>query len=149
MTSLNIKLIGLKAETFHLQATIGTLRAESDMKDEVIQSETDALHKAFYVIGTSKELEKGNIIDKKGGLLGIGKTSELHNDFDETRFTRIDYMVTNSIPINSKKVHIVTSHPSNSYSFEKEKGMITNLIITNGEEFWKASKYLVIVKEIQ
>lgn len=147
LSTLNSKLVGLNVEVFQLQATIGALNAESVVKDEIIQSETDALHKVYYIIGTSKELEKNNIIDKKGGLLGIGKTSELHIDFDETRFTRIDYTVTNSIPINSKKAHIVTNHPSNSYNFEKEKGMISNLIITNGEEFWKISKYLVVVKE--
>ena len=146
LSNLNSKLLDLNVKTFQLQETIGVLQSENAVKDEIIQNEADALHRVYYIVRTLKELEKSNIVDEKGGLLGIGKTSKLHNDFDVTQFTKIDYTKINTIPVNSKKARIVTTHSSNSYKFEKENGVITDLIITNSEEFWKVSKYLVVIK---
>ena len=40
----------------------------------------------------------------------------------------------------------MTSHPEGSYTFVKEGKVITELSITNPEEFWSVSKYLVIRK---
>lgn len=145
LSDLNSKLTGLHVEIFQLQATIGFLNLQNSIKDATIAEEKTELHKAFYIIGTSKGLEKDNIIDKKGGLLGIGKTTELNDNFDASKFTEIDYTQKLIIPLGNKKVDIITSHSNNSYRFEKKDGLITELIITNPEEFWKASKYLVIV----
>lgn len=146
LTALNVKLNGLNREIMQLQTSIGFLNAQNAAQAETIAQERNELHKAFYIVGTSKDLEKENIIDKKGGLLGIGKTSELKDDFNSKKFTQIDYTQLNSIPVNSKKVDIITSHPTNSYRLEKENGIIKDIVITNSEAFWNASKYLVIVK---
>lgn len=146
LVDMNSKLNILNAEILQLQVSVGFLSAENATQADIIATETADLHKAFYIIGRSKDLEKEKIIDKKGGLLGIGKTSELSNDFDATKFTQIDYTQLISIAINSKKAEIITTHPTSSYRLEKEKDITKNLIILNAEEFWSASKYLVIVK---
>ncbi|MGZ4038226.1 MAG: hypothetical protein ACXVPQ_10395, partial [Bacteroidia bacterium] len=85
------------------------------------------------------------IIDKTGGLLGIGKTSRLNSEIDPGNFTKIDYTKVQSIPINSRKAKLVTTHPSDSYTWNKENDQITALTITQPEKFWSASKYLVVV----
>jgi hypothetical protein len=53
----------------------------------------------------------------------------------------------NTIPIDSKDAKIITSHPSDSYTLNKEKDKVVSLQITNAEKFWSASKYLVVVKD--
>lgn len=148
LAALNSNLTRRNLEIFRLEVSIGVLYAENAIKDETIDALTEELYTAFYITGTSRELEKEHIIDKKGGLLGIGKTPGLDNNFDTSKFTRINYTETTSIPLNCKKAELITSHPTDSYHFEKDKGMITYLIITDAGEFWKASKYLVAVKKV-
>ncbi|MEZ4825231.1 MAG: hypothetical protein R3C61_02895 [Bacteroidia bacterium] len=62
-------------------------------------------------------------------------------------FTAIDITKVSSIPFDSKKAELLTSHPSDSYVFNQENKKITSLEITNPEKFWKASKYLVVVTD--
>jgi len=146
LAELNTKLIALNMEIAVLETSVSLLKSENAEQRETIAEETYTLHTAFYVIGTSKDLTKEKLIDRKGGLLGIGKTPELSKDFDAKKFTRIDYTQTAVIPVNSKKIEIITTHPSNSYRLEKENDIVKNVVITNAEQFWGASKYLVVVK---
>ena len=87
------------------------------------------------------------VIDKSGGLLGIGKTSKLASNIDNEKFTKIDYAQTSTIPIDSKTAKLITAHPSDSYKLNKEKDKVVSISITNPEKFWSASKYLVVVKD--
>lgn len=132
-----------------LESAVDTLRAENNSKTNDLAATTTALHTSYYVIGKSKELEASNIIDKKGGLLGIGKTAKLGENLDKSSFTKIDYLEMKKIPIWGYGVKIVTSHPTDSYVLEKDfrdKTLFRELVIKDPEEFWGASKYLVIVK---
>ena len=149
LVALNEKLNNLNAQVAQLQTSVSTLTDEGNAKSQIIAEETKALHTAYYVIGKSKELQDAKIIDRKGGLLGIGRTSKLSGDFDNSKFTRIDYTQMGSIPVNSA-MKMITTHPSDSYTLEKDakdKDIVKNIVIANPEKFWSASKYLVLVKE--
>jgi hypothetical protein len=148
LTYLNAKLNELNAQVTQLQISVDTLSVRNSMQAQTIAEETVAFHTAYYVVGKSNELRDAKIIDREGGLLGIGRTSKLNADYDNSKFTRIDYTQTVVIAVNGE-MKIVTSHPSDSYrleNIEKTKA-VKNLIIINPEKFWSASKYLVIVKE--
>ncbi len=148
LTALNEKLYNLNAQVNDLQTALSIVTEESAVKSQTIAEETMALHTAYYVIGESKELRDAKLIDRKGGLLGMGKTAKLSDNIDNSKFTRIDYTQTTSIEVNSK-MKIITVHPADSYVLEtdaKNKKMVKNLIISNPEKFWSASKYLVIQK---
>lgn len=114
-------------------------------KSEEIQEKTILLHTAYYVVGNYKDLRDKKVISKKGGLLGVGKTNSLVNDFNQNVFTKIDYTNNKLIDIVSKKVEIVSTHPVNSYKLIKQGDKIMALDITDPEKFWSSSKYLVIV----
>ncbi len=149
LTDLNAKLNSLNAQVATLETSVDTLTARNGAQSQTIAEETMALHTAYFVVGKSNDLQDAKIIDRKGGLLGIGRTSKLSQDFDNSKFTRIDYTVTNSIAINSD-MKIVTSHPTNSYTLEKDtkdNDLVKNIVITNPELFWSASKYLVVIKD--
>jgi uncharacterized phage infection (PIP) family protein YhgE len=147
LTALNEKLTALNAQVVQLQTSLDTLNAENSRRGRTIEETTTALHTAYYVIGKSKELKEAKLIDRKGGLLGMGKTSQLSSNIDNSKFTKIDYTQTTNIAINCDDVKIITTHPTDSYKMEtdpKKKNVVKNLIITNPEKFWSASKYLVI-----
>jgi uncharacterized coiled-coil protein SlyX len=149
LTELNARLSALNAQVAQLSTSVGTLTADNDVKSKTIADETAALHTAYYVVGKSKDLRDAKIIDRKGGLLGIGKTSKLSGDFDNSKFTRIDYTQMGTIAVNSE-MKMITSHPSDSYTLDKDgrnKDKVNNIVITNPEKFWSASKYLVVVKD--
>jgi predicted nucleic acid-binding Zn-ribbon protein len=143
--ALNGRLDELRIQVIQLQTSVDTLTKSNDSKSSYIASQTEALHTAFYLVGKSKELAEMKVIDKSGGLLGIGKTSKLSPDFDTKNFTKIDYTKMMTIPIDSKDVKIVTTHPTGSYTIDMENKKYTNLRITQPEQFWSASKYLVVL----
>lgn len=146
LSELNHRLNELNAQVSILQTYVDTLSSANMAQMQTINSKTKELHTAYYIVGDSKELEKANLIDKKGGLLGIGRTSKLSEDLDRNMFVQIDYTETTTIPINSKNIKIITTHPSDSYSLDKTDKLVNNIIITDPEKFWSASKYLVVTK---
>ena len=148
LTELNAQLVALHDHVEKLETSLNTLTVENGVQAERIAKETIALHTAYYRIGKSNELQDAKIIDRKGGLLGIGRTSSLSGNIDNSKFTRIDYTETGTIAVNSD-MKIITSHPTDSYTLDKDaqqKNRIRNIVITNPEKFWSASKYLVVVK---
>jgi uncharacterized coiled-coil protein SlyX len=150
LNDLNAKLAALNAQVAQLQVAVTDLSNTNAAQTQTINNDTKTMHTAYYVVGKSKDLATAKIIDRDGGLLGIGKTSKLNADIDNSKYTQIDYTVTTTIAINGKDVSLITTHPSDTYTLEKDakdKNMVTNLVITNPEKFWSASKYLVIVKK--
>lgn len=147
--SLNMKdeeITDLKSRIESLNIELSTLN--TDYKDIQGENEvkTAALKTAFYAFGTSKELKEKNIITKEGGFIGIGKSNKLKDDFNKEYFTKVDIDQTTTINIGAKKAKIITTHPSGSYKLIGEK-KVERIEITNAEEFWSVSKYLVIIIE--
>ncbi|MDP1801776.1 MAG: hypothetical protein Q8L81_10515 [Bacteroidota bacterium] len=144
LNDLNQRLNELNAQVAQLQTSVDTLSNQNMAQSQTINEKTAQLHTAYYVVGESKYLQKVDLIDKKGGLLGIGRTSELNSNIDNSLFTKIDYTETTSIPVNSKNAKLITTHPADSYTWDKTGKTINSLMITDPEKFWSASKYLVI-----
>ena len=148
LVELNNRLTAVNANVVQLQTSVDTLTSINTSQSQKISEQTTALHTAYYKIGTSRDLQDAKIINKEGGLLGIGKTSRLNENVDNSKFTRIDYTQTTTIEVNGNDIKIVTAHPVNSYALDKEgKDKVTNLRVTNPDLFWSASKYLVIIKK--
>lgn len=114
---------------------------------EEMGDQEDELNKAYYCYGSAKELKEQGVISKKGGFIGIGKTAKLSDNFNKEYFTKVDVSIINHIDIISKKVKVVTNHPSESYKIEGENGSAEKLVILDSEAFWSASKYLVMIVE--
>jgi DNA repair exonuclease SbcCD ATPase subunit len=146
LAALNVELENLRAVVDNMNRTVDSLNTENKQKEQVINIKVAELQTAFWVKGTYKQLKASNVLNKKGGFLGIGKAKVVKQDFNNDAFTQIDITLVNRIDINNKSAKMITSHPSDSYKLEKDaKGIITHLQITDPSRFWKASKYLVIV----
>ncbi len=136
----------LNVDISQLNQKIQVVEAESQQKTETIETQTVALNKAYYAFGTLKELKDNGIIEKSGGVIGIGKTPLMKKDFNRDYFTEIDIRNFNYLRLMAKKAKLVTVHPADSYHFSGEKSADT-LFIDNAAEFWKASKYLVVLTD--
>jgi chromosome segregation ATPase len=127
-----------------LNRTLDSLMFEQEIQQEVIAMQSKEISTAYYCIGSKKELLKNNIISKEGGVIGLGKTMKLSDDFNQEYFTEINIFETQLIPVFAKKAEVLTTHPSESYKFIYRDDIVQHLEITNPKSFWKASKYLVI-----
>ncbi len=136
----------LNVDISQLNQRIKTVETESEQKSQTIESQTVALNTAYYAFGTMKELKDNGIIEKSGGVIGMGKTAVMKKDFNKDYFTEIDIRNFEHLRLMAKKAKLVTVHPAGSFHFSSEKRADT-LFIDNSAEFWKASKYLVIVTD--
>lgn len=141
LESLNFDIANLSSELKNLGTDLDMANEENAKKAEIIDQQTEALNTAYYVIGNVKTLKEKGIITKSGLFIGSAKLKE---NFNRENFTKLDITKISEIELGYKKVHVATSHPSNSYNLVGEKP-ISKLEITNNNDFWSVSKYLVIV----
>jgi len=152
LARLNADLENLHVNVASLNQKIETITAESEAtikeKNAAIEAQTIAMNTAYYAFGTKKELDEKNVIEKEGGVLGMGKTLKMKKDFNRDYFMKIDIREFTTLPLNTKKAKLVSFHPDGSYHFTlTAKKTVESLVIDKPEEFWKASKYLLIVVE--
>jgi chromosome segregation ATPase len=144
ITALKDKLEKMNIQITALVSNVDSLNNVSKNKENVINQKTDVINTAYYVFGTKKELIDNKVIQKEGGL--FNKTTKMADNFNKDYFTKIDIRKTTSIELHAKKATLLTTHPASSYKIEGTK-VADKLVITNAEEFWSVSKYLVIVVE--
>lgn len=132
-------------ESLNTQVAEGkeNLAAETAAKERA-QQETVAAENAantvYYAIGTSKELKKNGLLEKKF----LGQTKVLKGEFNESYFTKADKRSLSVIPTGSKKVKIWTNMPENSYTIKENADKTKTIEITNPKEFWSMTPFLVI-----
>lgn len=127
-----------------LNKRLSDAEVQQEILNWMIDDLDSELNTAFYVVGTFKELKDHDLAEKNGGVLGLGRTKSLDEDFDQSYFSKIDTRLTQYIPIYGKKADLLSKHATGSYSFEQEEDVITRLNITDPDKFWKANKFLVI-----
>jgi len=154
--TLNTKVNDLVAKNETLTTTVDSLFVQDANKAEVIaqneaniQEMDEQLHTAYYTTGTSDELIEKHIISKEGGFIGIGKVDQVNPQINKNDLTMVDIRNLDAIPVNSKKVEIVTNHPQDSYEIvvNEEEKQVDKLLIIDPDKFWGNSKYLVMVKK--
>lgn len=144
LINLNEELKGLNEEVAEFRIVVDTLMIRNSQLSQSNENKSGELRAAYYIVGTSVDLQKWNLVDKQGGFLGIGQTAKLSNNLDMNMFTKIDYLEVTTIPINSKGIKIVTTHPTGSFTLNKNGRTVESITINDPELFWSASKYLVI-----
>ncbi len=137
----------LKSQLEKLNVEMATLNTNYVEVTQESAVKTEKLNTAFYAFGTAKELIKNGVLTKEGGFIGLGKIQKMKDDFNKNYFTKVDASTTNEIILGAKKAKLVTTHPSGSYKIVGTDGKAEKLVITNVDDFWSASKYLVIVVE--
>ena len=149
----------------NMQAVIASQRTTIDLLTEQVNTLTaenvalrDSLSTGYYVIGTRAELKKKGILTEQGGgrvlfiLWRTGKTLQPARNLDPSLFTAIDTRKVTSIPLPSSRAEyriaslqdldfIAEQHDHNKYAG------VSSLTITSPVDFWRTSKFLVIIVE--
>ena len=119
-----------------LNKNVSSLVEETTQKQQTINTQDKQLHTAWYVFGTKRELKEQNIL-RDGDVLRA--------NFNKDYFTKIDIRIDKEIKLYSRSAKMLTSHPAGSYTLERNANKQYVLRITNPQQFWSTSKYLVVL----
>jgi septal ring factor EnvC (AmiA/AmiB activator) len=141
LTNLNQTL---NSERQLSQEEIAKREAQIKEKQATIENQNQEANRLYYAVGTRKELIAKDIIDRKGGILGIGKVSTVAKDLEAEKFVEFNLLETQTIsfPVTNKGYAILSNHIASSYRVDKKEGLYV-LTVTNPELFRK-QKFLVI-----
>jgi hypothetical protein len=123
----------------------------ASLRDTVIHL-TKYKNRVYYAVGTKKELLNSGVVTKEGSkfLFFGGTRLEPARKLNLEAFTMIDKTQTISIPLpRTDKKYKIVSRQSPEYLAGDitEKGEVKGVVeIADPEEFWSASKYLILVE---
>jgi hypothetical protein len=150
IAQLNEMLLNKDVQIGELSQTVSSLAVSLDsmqtlnrQTQDELTSAQDLFHTAYYAMGTKKELRDRKITDREGFLF-FGEKKVLPEGFDKQYFNTVDVRNTPAIAIAAKKAKLLTRHPDGSYNLVNGDDGNMTLNITNADEFWSITKYLVI-----
>lgn len=130
----------LRLDINSLSKTVSSLQDENAEQRQTMEAQTAEANKAYYVVGTSRDLKEKGLLTG-GGLLKKKKVN--YESLNQALFTKIDIRNTTQFNIPSKKAKVLTDAPSDSYTIT-QNGNSCTLRITNVTRFWSISRYLII-----
>lgn len=136
LASKNIRIAELDDAVAGLNQDVDDLSSQNEAKAATLSSQDKALNTAWFVFGTKSELKDQKIL-QKGDVL---KNSNFNKDY----FTQIDIRTDKEIKLYSSKAELLTTHPAGSFELVKDAKEQLVLKITNPNQFWSVSRYLVI-----
>ncbi len=139
LTSANDRIGVLDQQVDSLTTTVADVSSQRDSIMVVSTNLENEINTCFYVVAPKSDLKQHNIIES--GFLK--KTKLMKGDFDKGFFVISDKRSLRSIPLWSKKVRILTTHPAASYELTESDGGKFLHILDPGR-FWDMSNYLVI-----
>jgi hypothetical protein len=110
--------------------------------------------KAYYVVGTEKELIEKGVIVKEGGanllFVRAGRTLQPARVLNADLFTAIDQRETRTIPMpdSTKTYRVISRQSLDDAEVAAREGTAFkgNLNITKPDEFWAPSRFLILVR---
>ncbi len=139
------EIASLKEQLTSTNASLASMIVMYQDKDQQATAQRAELNKAFYCVGTAKELKENGVVTKEGGFAGMGRTTTLNTQgMNMEYFKQVDITQMLEIPVNAKKAKLITSHPAGSYKMDVVEGKTDKLVISDPNAFWSVSKYLVI-----
>lgn len=143
--ALTTELQNKKIVIENLNKNINDLSQQNQTKDQQILQVENEKNTAYYIVGAKKTLQADGIVSSTGGFLGMGKKTSVSSDSDLSKYTKVDIRKINEIPLEGKRMKIMTTHPSSSYSIEGNIKAPTSIRIKDRNAFWGKSKFLVIM----
>lgn len=129
------------------QAEIAKREAQIKEKQSIIETQSQDLNQVYYIYGTRKELIASGVVDRKGGVLGLGRVTTVTSKIITDKFTSLNLMDVQEItlPAAPKGYAVLSNHVAASYTLSKN-GENWVLRITDPESFRK-QKFLVLEKK--
>lgn len=113
-------------------------------REQALTQQNIEANKIYYTYGTRKELLEKGIVNRKGGLLGIGKVTTVAHNLITDKFTEMNLLDSQQIsfPVTKKGYSVLSNHVATTYSVEKVDSTYV-LTITDPTNFRK-QKFVVI-----
>jgi hypothetical protein len=126
----------LQAENSKYKSDLAASQTEIDQKNAEISRLNEVVLVAYYYIGTKKDATAKGLIVKSGNTPA----------YKDANFIRVENIFEKKIiETGSAKPTIISNHPGASYSLDtKDKGNV-KIVIKNPDQFWKITKYLIVV----
>ena len=145
----SIRLMNVQVDSLVESASeqLQSIQAKNE-EIENLTEENNTLNRAYLAIGSFKELKDRGLVQRQGGFLWFGRTIDVLEDADRGKYLEVDIRQVNHLPVKAANLSLLSEHPIDSYEIvpgETEEMKV--LEITDPEEFWKASRYLVISKK--
>lgn len=145
LLALNEQVANLNTKVESLNSEVSTLVVKDSVNNSIIEKQVSKMNTAYVVIGDYKKLRDEQVVTKEGGFLGLGKEEKMSPQVKTEAFSKVDITKLSNIPLDTKEAKLVTTHPTGSYTIEKQNDKVSEIVITDSEKFWSASKYLVVM----
>ena len=122
------------------QVSLATSMAQNEQQQEVISTQDEMLNTGFYIVADKNRLKDLGLLE--GNLLS--KKRLTRQGFSSEGFTKVDIRELAELPLDAKKVDILSSHPSASYELVGQTDGTRKLIIKDPSQFLSNTRYLVV-----
>jgi len=134
------QIAGLTDTLVQTQQTLKETVAESEQRQEVINTQDQMLNTGYYIVGDKTTLKNLGLLE--GGV--FAKKRLTTQGFSHEGFQKVDIRELSSLPLGAKKADLLTSHPADSYQLQTQPDGTLTLVITDQSAFWKNSRFLVV-----
>ena len=154
--SQKTSIANLESELNTAKQQIVTLVGEKQILTDTVSALTTRENTVYYIAGTKQELKDKGIIKEVGGTRFLiftrtGETLKPAENLNPAAFTAIDRRQVSQIPLPKpdKEYRVVTSQNVAYANIPADtKGKVKgSLQITNAENFWTNSKFLILVEK--
>ncbi|MBX3146635.1 MAG: hypothetical protein KF785_07650 [Gemmatimonadales bacterium] len=148
-------IANLESELNTSRAQVVALTEEKTVLQDTVSAMTTRENTVYYVIGTKQELKDRGIIKEVGGtrfllVTRTGETLKPADNLDPSMFTAIDRRQTSEIPLpRPDKQYRVVTNQNIAYAnvSQDNNGRVRGTLqISNPEQFWTNSKFLILVE---
>jgi hypothetical protein len=153
LAAANTQIATLAGRVDTLTTEKGQLQSDKAALSDTVVNLTQYKNTVYYAVGTKDELIKKGVITKEGSkfLVFGGTRLEPARNLNPEAFTAIDKTTNTSIPLpRTDKKYKIVSRQSPTYlaAGVAKDGKVTGAVeIAQPEEFWSASKYLILVQD--
>lgn len=131
-----------EAKIAELRGAVDVLTVESDNLKAKNDEQEKRLNQVFYIVGTKNELKNLGLLSGNA----LSKKRANYSNINNSQFHEVDARSFSTLVIDSKSPKLLTEKPASSYTMTKNNDGTTTLKITNSEEFWETSPYLIVMQ---
>ncbi len=131
-----------EAKIAELRGAVDVLTVESDNLKAKNDEQEKRLNQVFYIVGTKNELKNLGLLSGNA----LSKKRANYSNINNSQFHEVDARSFSTLVIDSKSPKLLTEKPASSYTVTKNNDGTTTLKITNSEEFWETSPYLIVMQ---
>ena len=124
-----------------LQKNVSELQEKEKMHKQALEIQSDMLNECYVKVGTKKELQNAGLLVSKG-LFSKKKVNS--SNLNKDLFMKVDIRNFLELPIQAKKIKIMTSEPPESSFIVEKTASGVLLRIQDPTAFWNASNFLII-----